>query len=112
MSNHLNKRGADRLDRAVQEHSRTSSHTPTPWEVGDDGIVTPYAGDRIIVQTGMDSIEADQDFIVRAVNAHDALIAALKGLVDACELTDDAYYSAIDAAVNNARAALALAEPH
>jgi len=54
--------------------------------------------------------------MTRAIKAerekNQALVAALKGLVDACELTDDTYYSAIDAAVNNARAALALAEPH
>lgn len=158
MSNHLNKRGADRLEREsrrfrdapiderckavvtladgttadcgrrraigdlctqhakMTKHTarRTADHTPTPWEVGDDGIVTPYAGDRIIVQTGMDSIEADQDFIVRAVNSHDALVAACK---EAREFLEDGYpLENISPQEANLReqleSALALAEPH
>ena len=38
------------------------------------------------------------------------LLEACKNIVQACELTDDAYYDAIDTAINIARAAIAKAE--
>jgi hypothetical protein len=66
------------------------SHTPLPWHIG------PYPGhisaeDRRLVascrghqdnrdDTAMDTNDANAEFIVRAVNAHGDMLAALKGI--------------------------------
>jgi hypothetical protein len=67
------------------------SHTPTPWKLEHYGIgdsetqIVSYAenkGTKIIARLAphgdFEKRESDAAFIVRAVNAHDELIAALK----------------------------------
>lgn len=61
------------------------SHTPTPWvhdrqsdcilDNGGNVIVSPYESEHNI-----DNDTANAAFIVKAVNAHDDLVAALKAL--------------------------------
>ena len=55
-----------------------ASRTPGPWECGTDGeggiFVWPKTGDYIAEV----SYEVDAQFIVRACNAHDDLVAALR----------------------------------
>ena len=70
-----------------------SKHTPTPWEKCEAGDYSDYDGDSIIllgddiscrvaaVFGADEKAEANAEFIVRAVNAHDALVTALKLLV-------------------------------
>jgi hypothetical protein len=73
------------------------AHTPTPWRLeieGDERMVVSSAidkdGDRVLVcdlyRGGYDysdlgySMDANAAFIVRAVNSHDELVAALEGI--------------------------------
>lgn len=73
-------------------------HTPTPWLIDDDvfdedeieitsqDLLDNSMGAIAAIQVGTfnDDVEArkraDAEFIVRAVNAHDDLVAALRGL--------------------------------
>lgn len=69
----------------------TTKHTPTPWEVfdtldSDDDDVLPVIELRhgnSYVATVNDMPDADH--IVRCVNVHDELVAALRELSAACE---------------------------
>ena len=105
------------------------NHTPTPWTLGKscDGFLTVTNGSATICTVGeadiFDDIEADAAYIVRAVNSHAALTAALALLVhgtmgypalleqyhstDTCELPENCQHCYC---VKQARAALALAE--
>jgi len=62
-----------------------SKHTPLPWKVeGDpfDGLITTgITDDEIIVRTGGRSAN-DTRFIVRAVNAHEELLAACREAIE------------------------------
>lgn len=82
----------------------SQQHTPTPWTVSlADGkaIGQTDSGDELVYANSRE----DAAFIVRAVNAHEELVAALR----ACEAymstapIFDGYLKAVDAA----RAALA-----
>lgn len=62
-----------------------SEHTPTPWDA--DGVYVMYhdaelsitvAGCAISPRMDSSKAKANAAFIVRAVNAHDDLVAALK----------------------------------
>lgn len=77
------------------ETSTKSKHTPGPWEVGDDGISTPFVGDRIIVNTGQECAEADARLIAAAPD----LLAALHLIADAHHYSGMTYcqYVARDA---------------
>lgn len=60
-------------------------HTPTPlsetpWSVDEDGEIQDAAGNKVVDCTITTS--ADRDLIIRAVNAHDELLAACKAAVD------------------------------
>lgn len=74
----------------------STKHTPTPWfvmkEVGpcQERLISgkpfyPDHGDPLfhVTVTGNsdEEREANTDFVIRAVNSHDALLAALKGLM-------------------------------
>lgn len=74
-----------------------SVHTPTPWRTEETEsriwIGTPKGEsklDRLILGIDIDGLKAeviaqkrtDADFIVRAVNCHDELVAALKKALD------------------------------
>jgi len=68
----------------------TTAHTPTPWELHGDGslrICRPHAldpkGCRPVAEAEIlgqlrPEAEANAAFIVRAVNNHESLVAALK----------------------------------
>jgi hypothetical protein len=64
------------------------NHTPTPWilyERKNGPDILANGGDELIVEGGHagQDWEANAAFIVRAVNAHDNLLFALKGLRNA-----------------------------
>ena len=89
----------------------TSKATARPWATSAvteaDGstiwdVCAADAGDMIADLKGLDNAEADAALIVRAVNSHEALVAALRDLLDGSEPWD--------VRATQARAALALAE--
>lgn len=67
-----------------------SEHTKTPWEVNTEAgpqIREVFSGDTLICDcgvSGLEPIETEENtrFIVRACNAHEALLEACKNLVD------------------------------
>ena len=63
-----------------------SAHTPTPWFSDETLIFVPDLNNDL---AGIDIAEAkraaDAAFIVRACNAHDDLVAALRRAVEAAE---------------------------
>jgi hypothetical protein len=93
-----------------------AKHTPTPWiYVRENG--SPTTGQHMIAgakpgylaeirDCGSGDVQANAEFIVRACNVHDALVAALQAIVEAGRVSDQsrAVYCA-----NIARAALAKA---
>lgn len=90
-------------------------HTPTPWRYRDLGDTLAIYGPgnsmpHARVPRDRDS-KADAAYIVRCVNAHEALVDALRmahaALVSVCALTEDPYLRLAEV---QARAALALAE--
>jgi hypothetical protein len=62
------------------------THTPTPWS--QEGLSIFVAGKVIIAtcptpqKTGVFDCSANAEFIVRAVNSHDALLSALKQIIE------------------------------
>jgi len=88
-------------------------HTPTPWKVGGKNNNLIY-GRKNVGTEEAEELPPDVDvenaaFVVRAVNSHDALVAALEGML--ARFGHDNWRSVHDvAAVNEARAALALAK--
>jgi hypothetical protein len=115
---------------ARPEAETRAAHTPTPWEVrphsrhvyvgGEDGAnvcscgeprASKYVGytDTEIGSPGLHEAVANAAFIVRAANAHDKMLAALKRILahpkfDACPCGKPGC------ATFDARAAIALAE--
>lgn len=107
-------------------------HTPTPWFAKRSGWSTVYIEARIrpgILQevaacgpteAGMEQQDANAAFIVRACNAHDQLVAALKAVTDVLDafgnLPDGLMHPSpwnqhkVEEKVAAARAALAAAE--
>jgi hypothetical protein len=86
--------------------TKQTAHTPTPWQYDEDALHvfvngSGVEGDGAViceVWPGFGSgeskeREANAAFIVRACNAHDDLVAALRGLVnaDVDRLSDQAY---------------------
>ena len=71
----------------------TTQHAPTPWKLGGASgrmITTPegYVGDGFIADV---DTRANAEFIVRAVNAHEALLEAVKlalQFIQFCKDTD------------------------
>ena len=105
-------------------------HTPTPWIIdGEDSlqgcpfiaIHNSHAGNEAWrnicevqpnTENGMSLVIGDEDranaaFIVKAVNSHEALVEALRGLVEGIEANDP---SQIRFNLPHAQAALKLAE--
>lgn len=69
-----------------------AAHSPTPWTSGSSAI---FAGKKCIGVTDCDSStpnveRANAAFIVRAVNAHDDLVAALKAAKSELEAYEQA----------------------
>lgn len=68
----------------------SANYTPIPWEVGShprDGSGTEWreilAPSRFGPTYVGQALAPDAEFVVRAVNSHDALVAALRGMVNA-----------------------------
>lgn len=69
----------------MKTETKPATHTPTPWEViEEEGYVAAYIDGPEPKDVGMISCELNQNglanasFIVRAVNAHEDLVKALK----------------------------------
>lgn len=86
-------------------------HTATPWKHGARLLTITGNGRRIAELTATEHPASEEQahtdcaFIIRAVNAHDALVEALQELVAAAEL----FERPSNQAMAEARAALALA---
>lgn len=100
-------------------------HTETPWKQDKwSAIKTPDGETLLVVGVAMpsgthpkaDEAEANTAFIVRAVNSHDALLAACKSLMEmlgdyiVCGAISPRQRSENYKTMNEARAAIALAE--
>ena len=92
-----------------------SDHTPTPWKLTKVQGTYFYVewGGETVVQVDHDSSnavnEANAEFIVRACNAHDELVAAAREAMDVlCSLdrspVDDSTIDRLDAAIVKADA--------
>lgn len=93
-------------------------HTPTPWKLESYlvGQIVNEDESKMIARAGrVNSYESDPDqierkanaaFIVRAVNSHQQLVEAIKGLMEYASLIEERFDSV---ATNEARAALAAA---
>ena len=114
------------FDLTSAEINVTPKHTPTPWvarglaiyqrEKWSDGTDT---GSRYIAQVqsaSSDSLDEDgtdasnAEFIVRAVNSHDALVAALRSVLDTFDRQNVPLPAYLRRDEAQARAAIALAE--
>ena len=91
-------------------------HTPTPWQTTGDGLIWRGKPDENIAQVLARPYDgelnsANAAFIVRAVNSHQALVAALERMLGAYEADKEAGFSfGNDNAADQARAALRLAK--
>lgn len=98
-------------------------HTPGPWKsdemaedmalfhiTGPDGRRVASVDCRTTFMEDVDEAAANAAFIVRAVNCHEELLAALKSMVSAFHPTQGGSDIYCDAATNAARAAIAKAE--
>jgi len=88
------------------------NHTPTPFQVRFNGIVapailfhqTPQGEQRIAeIYQGGDEGEANAAFIVRACNAHEALVDALEMAEGFRYSNADTWYPAVAAALKLAK---------
>lgn len=85
-----------------------TKHTPTPWYIESVAVNAFKSAVSLVSETGgkitnINCSDADAAFIVRAVNAHDALVEAIDYLLTAAEPEGMAI------AVHKAREALKLA---
>lgn len=93
-------------------------HTPTPWHLHDMEMATVCGPDNLFIAlceaVSRRHMEGKENaaFIVRAVNAHDDLAAALKETLRALEVADPAGSMGSNSSLSKqvARAALAKAE--
>jgi len=70
--------------KSIKQESTTAKHTPTPWSRYKNAAHGPE-GDCVFVCNGIDSPnDANAEFIVRAVNSHEALLAAAKDAIEYC----------------------------
>lgn len=100
-----------------------TNHTPGPWHIIHEPTLNTYhirvedldaapvaslfySSGGLRPQLSRELIDANARLIAAAPD----LLAACLNLTVACELTDDAYYDAIDTAINIARAAIAKAK--
>jgi hypothetical protein len=89
------------------------SHTPTPWLVERRTIITDKSAAIAYASTSraMEYAEGNAAHIVRCVNAHDELVAALRAIADSWPAHGSMTVNAIaDAMAEKARAALAKAK--
>ncbi len=83
-------------------------HSPTPWK-SDGGSILDAEDEEVATVFWSD---VDRALIVRAVNAHEALVAALREIVDAAEEDITIFGELIRKGIGlaQARAALALVD--
>jgi hypothetical protein len=99
-------------------------HTPIPWEVdthsppheGMKGMICVRACDSpmnsCLASIGTDEeAKANADFIVRACNSHEELLAALQACINVPVLPDIGHSREFIDAINKAQAAIAKATP-
>lgn len=92
----------------------TTQHTPTPWN-HSNGTVVFDGNDRKVAATyankgygiEIDEAQSNAAFIVRACNAHDELVAALRACVEEMSAYEYADEGISGELIRNARAALA-----
>jgi hypothetical protein len=92
-------------------------HTPTPWHIGSKVPNFIYARDGLDIIAQCDSANestraeenANAAHIVRCVNAHDALVAALDNLLNV-DRSDPDFCETVERYERQARAALKLAK--
>lgn len=86
-------------------------YTPTPWHFSDDGweIYSEPSYQSVAQLLAVPEVEANADFIVRAVNSHDALVKALHKAAGVLSGEDTNKRALIDAleAIKAALASLA-----
>ena len=99
-----------------------SAHTPGPWQVAGHGTTVDHTHERSrrppVARCGLthglgpagDEDRANAEFIVRACNSHDELLAALRELTRAWDSTQFPVSDRMDAALKDADAAIAKAE--
>ena len=76
-----------------------SEHTPTPWEWDKrppEWLVGPNDEPVIIPDEETIITDADREFIVRAVNAHDDMLEALKSVVKGSFRADSTGYQHLE----------------
>lgn len=96
-----------------------AEHTKTPWRVDDkfpsivldvDGIDIAESALRIHEPDAKARQFATAEFIVRACNAHETLLEALKSAVNALHLNPDVCQDEIDSTLVEINSAIAKAE--
>lgn len=70
----------------------SAEHTPTPWKVEKSGVIMDMHEAVVGTLLERPTQSANAAFIVRAVNAHDDLVAALK---EANKLCDSARFGGL-----------------
>jgi hypothetical protein len=104
---------------AQQEKKMEAKHTPGPWKyeaddnviIGGDGLIMTWQTRSIDV--GVAERDANAEFIVRACNSHDDLMAALEDMMAWARAVSDEYIDGGDLredyrqALSDARDALA-----
>lgn len=93
------------MNKTMTKQAEQIKHTATPWKVENGIIRTPIFDNKVISR---DEIRANAQFIVKAVNNHDALVEALEALTNYCDNyanTEDSYEF-----INQAKKALSQAK--
>lgn len=83
------------------------AHTPTPWHVNGLDCIASVRG-NLTIAAKVYRPEVDAEFIVRAVNAHDDLLAACKYVEQFCD--DPMNREQMNTIGKRLRAAIAKAE--
>lgn len=60
-----------------------TKHSPTPWMVDDTARLRSTTTGELITSLEWDVTEENEAFLLRAVNAHEAVVGALKLAVEA-----------------------------
>ena len=93
---------------------KTQTHTPTPWKLEYDGSIRRQSDNVLLMRLPPSNADlsheqnkANAAFIVRAVNAHEALIEALDYCLDRLsnrEQLDDETFGKYEALLIHAKA--------
>lgn len=87
----------------------SAKHTPTPWEVKGNLNKIENAKGLTVCDLRSNTVDADADaeFIVRAVNSHEELLAVVRNLVTCMDAEPDGFHVAF---IAQAKKAIAKAE--